>query len=200
MALTVPPPTSSFSEFGWIFHNNHLDSSIYQDDSDIMEFSDSSAEYQTSPQQQAPQVSFTSVNHPVTAFAFVCLREETATTMMLPFLFVNDNAEAIQLRILKRIPLHKANEFDAIMWRRRESLETFDSNLGDALIEIQMSWMTSRKNVEQLRANKYQNMFLSRHWHDSTRLNVISPDKHGYRDDDAFGFFVFVCDSCWSAI
>jgi hypothetical protein len=60
MALTVPPPTSSFSEFGWIFHNNHLDSSIYQDD-DIMEFSDSSGEYQTSPpqntQQQPSQVS-----------------------------------------------------------------------------------------------------------------------------------------------
>jgi hypothetical protein len=51
MALTVPPLTSSFSEFGWIFHNNHLDSSIYQDD-DIMEFSDSSAEYQTPPYQQ----------------------------------------------------------------------------------------------------------------------------------------------------
>lgn len=63
MALTVPPPpTTSFSEFGWIFHNNHLDSSIYQDD-DIMEFSDSSAEYQTPPhqnnqqQQQQQQVS-----------------------------------------------------------------------------------------------------------------------------------------------
>lgn len=54
MALTVPPPTSTFSEFGWIFHNNHLDSSIYQDD-DIMEFSDSSAEYTTPPYQNTPQ-------------------------------------------------------------------------------------------------------------------------------------------------
>ena len=49
MALTVPPPTP-FSEFGWIFHDNHLDSSIYQDE-DIMEFSDSSADYQTPPHQ-----------------------------------------------------------------------------------------------------------------------------------------------------
>jgi hypothetical protein len=52
MALTVPPPSSSFSEFGWIFNNNHLDSSIYQDD-EMMEFSDSSAEYQTPPYQNA---------------------------------------------------------------------------------------------------------------------------------------------------
>lgn len=56
MALTVPPPqTTSFSELGWIFHNNHLDSSIYQDDDDIMEFSDSSAEYQTPPHQNNQQ-------------------------------------------------------------------------------------------------------------------------------------------------
>lgn len=63
MALTVPPPTSSLTEFGWIFHNNHLDSSIYQDD-DIMEFSDSSAEYQTPPyqQHQQPQQQQVSVN------------------------------------------------------------------------------------------------------------------------------------------
>lgn len=59
MALTVPPPTSSFSEFGWIFNNNHLDSSIYQDD-DLMDFSDSSGEYQA--QQQPPQVSLVIVN------------------------------------------------------------------------------------------------------------------------------------------
>lgn len=65
MALTVPPAaSSSFSEFGWIFHNNHLDSSIYHDDDDIMEFSDSSADCQTTPphnqisdQQQQYQVS-----------------------------------------------------------------------------------------------------------------------------------------------
>lgn len=50
MALTVPPPSSSFSEFGWIFHNTHLDSSIYQDE-DIMDFSDNSADYQTPPHQ-----------------------------------------------------------------------------------------------------------------------------------------------------
>lgn len=49
MALTVPPQTP-LSEFGWIFHDNHLDSSIYQDE-DIMEFSDSSADYQTPPHQ-----------------------------------------------------------------------------------------------------------------------------------------------------
>lgn len=53
MALTVPTPSSSFSEFGWIFHNTHLDSSIYQDE-DMMDFSDNSADYQTSPQQTAP--------------------------------------------------------------------------------------------------------------------------------------------------
>lgn len=53
MALTVPPPTP-FSELGWIFHDNHLDSSIYQDE-DIMEFSDSSADYQTPPHQSAQQ-------------------------------------------------------------------------------------------------------------------------------------------------
>lgn len=51
MALTVPPPTP-FSELGWIFHDNHFDSSIYQDE-DIMEFSDSSADYQTPPHQTA---------------------------------------------------------------------------------------------------------------------------------------------------
>ncbi|CRK95673.1 CLUMA_CG009131, isoform A [Clunio marinus] len=54
MALTAPPPASSLSEFGWIFNNNHLDSSIY-DDEDIMEFSDSSTEYQTLPYQNSQQ-------------------------------------------------------------------------------------------------------------------------------------------------
>ena len=64
MALTVP--ASSLSEFGWIFSNNHLDSSIYQDD-DIMEFSSSSGEECLTPphngenvdnsQQSAQQVS-----------------------------------------------------------------------------------------------------------------------------------------------
>lgn len=57
MALTVSPP-ASFSEFGWIFNNNHLDSSIYQDDDDIMEFSDSSGggEFQPQNPQQTHQV------------------------------------------------------------------------------------------------------------------------------------------------
>jgi hypothetical protein len=50
MALTVSPP-ASFSEFGWIFNNNYLDSSIYQDDDDIMEFSDSSGGEFQNPQQ-----------------------------------------------------------------------------------------------------------------------------------------------------
>lgn len=54
MALTVPPPSSSISEFGWIFHNTHLDSSIYQDE-DIMDFSDNSADYQTPPHQATTQ-------------------------------------------------------------------------------------------------------------------------------------------------
>lgn len=57
MALTVPQPASS--DLGWLFHNNncYLDASIYQDD-DIMDFSDSSVEYQSyqpSPQQQHQQ-------------------------------------------------------------------------------------------------------------------------------------------------
>lgn len=48
-ALTVPQPASSFTDqFGWLFHSNcHLDASIYQDDEEIMEFSDSSVEYPT---------------------------------------------------------------------------------------------------------------------------------------------------------
>jgi hypothetical protein len=70
MALTVPPPTSSFSEFGWIFHNNHLDSSIYQDD-EVMEFSDSSAEYQTSPSQDAQQQP-QQVSKSIVVTVFVC--------------------------------------------------------------------------------------------------------------------------------
>lgn len=47
MALTVPQPASSLGDqFGWLFHNNfNLDASIYQDDEEIMEFSDSSVEY-----------------------------------------------------------------------------------------------------------------------------------------------------------
>ena len=43
MALTVPPPTNSYSQpdpFGWLFsHNNSQENSLYQDD-DLMEFSD----------------------------------------------------------------------------------------------------------------------------------------------------------------
>lgn len=58
MALTVPQPAGSLSDqFGWLFHNNcHLDASIYQDDEEIMEFSDSSAEYPTYSHQQQQQV------------------------------------------------------------------------------------------------------------------------------------------------
>lgn len=60
MALTVPQPASSSDQFGWLFHNNncYLDASIYQDDDDIMDFSDSSVEYpsyQASQQQQHHQ-------------------------------------------------------------------------------------------------------------------------------------------------
>lgn len=44
MALTVSPP-ASFSEFGWIFNNSHLDRSIYCDEDDIMDFSDSSGDF-----------------------------------------------------------------------------------------------------------------------------------------------------------
>lgn len=63
MALTVPQPASSSDQFGWLFHNNncYLDASIYQDDDDIMDFSDSSVEYllsyQPSQQQYQHQVS-----------------------------------------------------------------------------------------------------------------------------------------------
>jgi hypothetical protein len=66
MALTVPQPTSSFNDqFGWLFHSNchfDLEESIYQDDEDIMDFSDSSVEYPTyhqhnSTQQHQQQVS-----------------------------------------------------------------------------------------------------------------------------------------------
>jgi hypothetical protein len=61
-ALTVPQPASSFTDqFGWLFHSNcHLDASIYQDDEEIMEFSDSSVEYPTyqhNSNQQQHQVS-----------------------------------------------------------------------------------------------------------------------------------------------
>ena len=61
-ALTVPQPASSFTDqFGWLFHSNcHLDASIYQDDEEIMEFSDSSVEYptyQNNSNQQQHQVS-----------------------------------------------------------------------------------------------------------------------------------------------
>lgn len=61
MALTVPQPASSFDQLGWLFHNNsncYLDASIYHDDDDIMDFSDSSVEYQTSQhiQQQVSKL------------------------------------------------------------------------------------------------------------------------------------------------
>ena len=60
MALTVPSASTNFSEFGWMFHNCNSNTTNYQDDG-IMEFSDSSAEYQApSPQndqQQQNQVS-----------------------------------------------------------------------------------------------------------------------------------------------
>lgn len=80
MALTVPPPSNSFSEFGWIFHNNHLDSSIYQDD-DIMDFSDSSGEY---PQQQHQQQVSWTVNQ--TRSFVVCAHVMRKATMMFPLL------------------------------------------------------------------------------------------------------------------
>lgn len=85
MALTVPPaPSSSFSEFGWIFHNNHLDSSIYHDD-DMMEFSDSSADYQTTPPhnqicEQQQQVSPAVCKSPSAIYP-----ENTSTHVMLSF-------------------------------------------------------------------------------------------------------------------
>lgn len=65
-ALTVPQPASSFTDqFGWLFHSNcHLDASIYQDDEEIMEFSDSSVEYPTyqhNSNQQQHQVSSKSI-------------------------------------------------------------------------------------------------------------------------------------------
>ncbi|KAG5676766.1 hypothetical protein PVAND_006575 [Polypedilum vanderplanki] len=69
MALTVPQPASSLSlsdQFGWLFHNNcHFDASIYQDDDEIMEFSDSSVEYSTyqhTSQQQTQMRSYNNYN------------------------------------------------------------------------------------------------------------------------------------------
>ena len=78
MALSVPQPISSFDQLSWLFPPNsnlNLDASIYQDDDEeIMEFSDSSGEYSSSPYQGLQPVSKLKIKIYEIENAFITLR------------------------------------------------------------------------------------------------------------------------------